>query len=97
MNKVIDTLYESQMDKSFDKFMGQYKEDKEIVFQGYQKLKSQLSVDQAEALEKIMDKQFDQMELELRESFSEGFRLGAKIMCEIFEKEETIISQNGKL
>ena len=47
MEKVIGALYEMHMDKRFDKFMEKYREDKEALFQGYQKLKAQLSAEQA--------------------------------------------------
>jgi len=97
MEKVIGALYEMHMDRRFDKFMEKYREDKEVLFQGYQKLKAQLSAEQAEALGKIMDSQLDQMELELQESFSEGFKLGVKMMCEVFGKDEKSFLPDGKL
>lgn len=97
MDKVIDELYEFHMGKCLDRFVGQYRDDKETVFQGYQELRSQLSAEHAEALDKIMDSQLGQIELELQESFSEGFKLGVKMMSEVYEKDEKSSLIAGKL
>lgn len=97
MEQVIRALYEMYMEKRFDKFMETYREDKEALFQGYQNLRAQLSAENIEMLDEIMDSQLEQMELELQESFSEGFKFGVKMMCEVFGKDEKSSLIDGKL
>lgn len=88
MNTVIEELYKIQIDGRFDEFMEKYRDKKEEAFKGCLALKKQLSEKQAQELEEIMDSHLDILALELEECFSEGFKLGAKLMCEIFMKEE---------
>lgn len=90
MNTVIESLYNMQMDGRLDKFMEQYRTKKEDAFQGYLALKKQLSEKQAEELEAMMESHLDILSLELEECFAEGFKLGAKLMCEVFMKEEML-------
>ena len=53
----------------------------------YKMLRGKLSPELAEELEKLMDIQLEIMPQELEESFCTGFKTGAKLMCEIFQKE----------
>ena len=63
------------------------KEKKKEAYERYKMLRGKLSPELAEELEKLMDIQLEIMPQELEESFCTGFKTGAKLMCEIFQKE----------
>lgn len=88
MDKIIQALYTMQMEGRLEEFAEPYKEKKEAAFQRYMALKEKLGEELAQELESMMDAQMEEFTLELEESFAEGFKTGAKLMCEVFGKEE---------
>lgn len=79
-----------QIDGRFEEVVKPYKENKEESFQGYLALKEKLSEELAWELGEVMDNQLSVCTQEMEAAFEEGFKLGAKLMCEIFMKEKQI-------
>lgn len=90
MEKIIESLYTMQIDGRFEEFVKPYKENKEEAFRGYLALKEKLSEDLVQELADVMDNQLSMFTLELEAAFAEGFKLGAKLMCEVFMEEKKI-------
>lgn len=80
---ILNEIYNLNVDRSILKELDNYKLHKEQAFEGYQELKNQLNEEQAAALDKIMDINLELLEDELEQNFKNGFKLGAKFICEI--------------
>lgn len=88
MEKIIESLYTMQIDGRFEEVVRPFKENKEEAFRGYQALREKLSKELAQELEAVMDDQLGVCVQEMEAAFEEGFKLGAKLMCEIFMEEK---------
>lgn len=83
--KVIEELYYGNVDP-FEHAVHHPKTEKqlrELFHRNEDSLKSELSESQREILEKLKDNLEDLHRLEEMEMFTEGFRLGARLMLEV--------------
>lgn len=80
---ILNEIYNLNVGRSILKELDNYKLHKEQAFEGYRELKNQLNEEQAAALDKIMDINLELLEDELEQNFKNGFKLGAKFICEI--------------
>ena len=78
---ILNEIYNLNVGRSILKELDNYKLHKEQAFEG--ELKNQLNEEQAAALDKIMDINLELLEDELEQNFKNGFKLGAKFICEI--------------
>lgn len=101
MRNVIQKLYDMYMDGNGGtdnemalKIPGDLcKEKKRAAYQSYRELRAKLSEDLAEELDVLMDKQLEIYPQELEESFSAGFKTGARLMCEIFADGTNVVEK----
>lgn len=86
MNSVIENLYNGNLCpcKHYEPILEHYYEKKEEAFQGYESFIKKLDSKNAKEFEIIMDKHLELLSLEMEQNFSDGFKLGVKLMCEIF-------------
>lgn len=102
MRSVIQKLYDVYMGENAGsdnemmmKITGNLcKEKKEAAYQCYQKLRAKLSEELAEELDLLMDKQLEIYPQELEESFTAGFKTGARLMCEVLAEEADIVQED---
>lgn len=88
MKSIIEGLYDMYLNGNAGIPVTDHcKEKKKEEYERYKMLRGKLSPELAEELEKLMDIQLEIMPQELEESFCTGFKTGAKLMCEIFQKE----------
>lgn len=97
MDKILQQLYNGEIypAEQFLPLMEEYKELRKKQYTHYADFTKELEQLQPPLYErfiKIMDEQLDTVPLEMSQMFIDGFRLGAKMMIEVFEdkyKKET--------
>lgn len=92
MDKILQQLYNGEIypAEQFRPMLDEYKELREKQYQNYEDFTKELEQLQPplhKRFIKIMDEQLDTVPLELSQMFIDGFRLGAKMMIEVFEDE----------
>lgn len=90
MNSIIEDLYKGKI-YPFEKFkpiLHHYKNNKEEAFQGYEEFGKNLDPERRKEFEQILDNHLDLLSLEMEQNFSDGFKLGVKLMCEIFMQDD---------
>lgn len=86
--KIIEELYNGNLDP-FEHAVHHPKAEKQLresIHRNEDSLKSELSETQKETLEKLKENLEDIHRLEEMEMFTEGFRLGARLMLEVMEE-----------
>ena len=84
---IIDQLYNSHVSAATLDALDKYRIHKDQALHGYHALKEQLTDAQAAALDQVMDENLNLLADELEQNFRNGFRLGVKMMCEVFGKD----------
>lgn len=87
MGKIIKALYYGNLAPSEN--LPETKERKrknEILFKALEDLENQVPKPLWDKLESVLDKQAEAFELEAAQAFAEGFKLGARLFAEAFEK-----------
>lgn len=87
MDTIIEKLYEMYTEKYQEITVNKYEEKKKVVYRNYEMLRSQLSLEQAKELDRLLDEQTTLFIQELEDNFIEGFKTGSKLMCEIYAEE----------
>ncbi|SHJ30776.1 DUF6809 family protein [Hespellia stercorisuis] len=94
MDKILKALYEGEIYPA-EQYLPLIEEYKDLWKKNYQKYEDfikKVGSPLDKEFIKIMDEQLDAVPLELSEMFIDGFRLGARMMIEIFEDKY----QNGE-
>ncbi|MDY4693344.1 MAG: hypothetical protein SO401_07265 [Blautia sp.] len=86
MRTIIQTLYDMWVDGQPGEMMKKQNEQKELLYEQYRTLRSKLPPELMEELDTLMNSQIELFPMELEESFSEGFKTGVKLMCEVFKE-----------
>lgn len=87
MDRILQALYDGKIypAEQFRPMIEEFKILQEKKREHYENFIKKLSSPLDEEFDNIMDEQLDTLPLELREMFIDGFRLGARMMVEIFE------------
>lgn len=91
MNSIIKDLYEGNLYPSGQSgsTMRRFCKEWRKAGQSYDRLKEKLDPEGNEALEMFMDMYSEFVGMELERSFSDGFILASKLMCEVFVRQDT--------
>ncbi len=91
MNSIIRDLYEGNLYPSNQtgSTLRRFRKEWTQAGQSYDRLREKLNQEEKEVLEMFMDKYSEFVEMELEQSFSDGFMLGSRLMCEVFGRRET--------
>ncbi|MDD7218873.1 MAG: hypothetical protein PUI16_02605 [Clostridia bacterium] len=87
MRTIIQTLFDMWVDGQPGEMMKKQNEQKELLYRKYRTLRSKLPPELVEELDTLMNSQMELFPVELEESFSEGFKTGVKLMCEVFKED----------
>ena len=87
MDKILQALYGGEIypAEQFRPMLEQYIALRKKQYQNYEDFIKRLGSPLDEEFIRIMDGQLDAVPLELSEMFIDGFRLGARMMIEVFE------------
>lgn len=87
MDKILQDLYNGEIypAEQYLPLMEEYKILQKKRYEHYEDFIKKIGSPLDKEFERIMDEQFDTLPLELSEMFIDGFRLGARMMIEIFE------------
>lgn len=90
MNRVIEDLYNGNLCpcERFKPILRHYREKREEAFQGYETFLEKLDPNRPKEFDAIMVKHAEVLSLEMEQNFSDGFRLGVRLMCEVFLQED---------
>ena len=86
MENVLEPLYHGELysDGKYGKTIQQLREDQNKAFRAYLHFRSKLPDDMKDGFESLMDSHLDLLPLELEQNFIDGFRIGARMMAEVF-------------
>lgn len=84
MDKILQALYSGQIYPA-EQYHPSIEEYKILRKKHYEDFIKKIGSPLDKEFERIMDEQFDTLPLELSQMFIDGFRLGARMMIEIFE------------
>lgn len=90
MDKILQALYDGELypAEQYRPLMAEYKKKRKEQYHHYEDFIQDLEKYEASLSRRfveIMDEQIDTLPFELSEMFIDGFRLGARMMIEIFE------------
>lgn len=87
MDKILQALYDGEIypAEQYRPMLEQYIAPRKKHHQNYEDFVKKLGSPLDDEFIRIMDEQIDAVPLELSEMFIDGFRLGARMMIEIFE------------
>ena len=87
MDRILQALYDGKIypAEQFRPMIEEFKILQEKKREHYENFIKKLNSPLDEEFDNIMDEQLDTLPLELRERFIDGFRLGARMMVEVFE------------
>jgi hypothetical protein len=87
MDKILQALYDGEIypAEQYRPMIEEYTVLRKKQYQKYEDFIKKIGSPLDEEFIQIMDQQLDMFPLELSETFLDGFRLGAKMMIEIFE------------
>lgn len=90
MNSIIEDLYNGDLCpcEQFKPILRRYREKREESFQGYEAFCEKLDKENVKEFEEIMEKHLELVSLEMEQVFSDGFKLGVKMMCEVFMQSD---------
>ncbi|MEE0421316.1 MAG: hypothetical protein UDG86_14870 [Lachnospiraceae bacterium] len=89
MKSIIEELYNGDLypGERYKSIHRRYYQNKEEAFRGYEAFSKKLDEERAEEFKAIMDRHLEVLTLEMEKNFSDGFRLGVRLMCEVFMQE----------
>ncbi|WP_195637790.1 DUF6809 family protein [Enterocloster bolteae] len=87
MDKILQALYNGEIypAEQYRPLIEEYKILRNKHYEHYEDFIKKIGSPLDKEFEHIMDEQLDTLPLELSEMFIDGFRLGARMMLEIFE------------
>ncbi len=90
MNSIIEDLYFGRIypHEQFQPILHHYRQKRDEAFEGFEALMEQLNGEQKADLEAVMDRYYALLPLEMAQNFSDGFRLGVRLMCEALRQED---------
>ena len=93
MNTILWQIYNGEicMTEQYRPVLDEYKAMREKHLENYKDFLAKLDSPLDEEFIKIIDEQFDELPFDFFQMFSDGFRLGAKMMIEVLGNED-----NGK-
>jgi len=86
MESVLEQLYNGEL-YPYSKFkptIEQFKIDRDKAFNSYSKLLAKLPDELKDEFTKLMDDHLNLLPLELKQNFIDGFRIGTRMMAEVF-------------
>lgn len=91
MNSIIRDLYEGNLcpSEQSGSTLRRFCKEWEEAGQSYDRLREKMDQEGNEVLERFMDKYSEFVRMELERSFSDGFILGSRLMCEVFAQHDT--------
>lgn len=90
MERILKHLYHGTM-YPYSKFkttIDQYRSNREQAFQSYSLFLDKLPDNLKEDFNELIDSHLDLLPLELEQTFIDGFRIGVRIMTEVFLSSE---------
>lgn len=89
MDSVIKDLYEGKLCPigQYSQLLQRFRKKWRETGASYDGLREKLDTGAEEEMEGFLDKYWELIALELEQSFSNGFTLGVKMMCEVFMLE----------
>lgn len=90
MNSVIEDLYNGELcpSEQFKPILRHFQEKQENAFKGYEAFCEKLDAEKLKEFDTIMEKHLELVSLEMEQVFSDGFKLGVKLMCEVFMQSD---------
>ena len=87
MNKILQDLYDGKIypAEQYRPLIEEYEILQKKQFEHYEGFIKKIGSPLDKEFEKIMDEQLETLPIELSEMFIDGFRLGARMMVEVFE------------
>lgn len=94
MENILEQLYKGELYpySKFQTTIEEFKENREKAFASYSVFLEKLPPDLKDEFAQLIDKYLDLLPLELQQNFIDGFRIGARMMTEVFlspQLEET--------
>ena len=91
MNKILEDLYEGRVypSEQYKPITKYYKHLRKEQQKHYDDFKSKLDDTLAKEFENILDEKCNAISIELSEMFIYGFKIGAKMMMEILQENDT--------
>lgn len=89
MNTILQQLYDGEIYpcEQYRPVLEEYKAMRKKHMKNYEEFIKKLAPPLDEEFARIMDEQIDAVPLDLFQMFTDGFRLGARMMIEIFEEK----------
>lgn len=86
MKSILEKLYNGNLYpySKFQTSIKQFKIKREKVFKSYSIFLDRLPENLKDDFENLIDEQFDLLPFELEQNFIDGFRIGARLMAEIY-------------
>ncbi len=87
MDKILQALYSGEIApaEQYLPMIEEYKALRKKQYEHYEDFIKKIGSPLDREFKRIMDEQLDTLPLELSQTFIDGFRLGARIMIEVFE------------
>lgn len=91
MKSILQQLYDGEIALSdqFKPHLKEYREKWEQMGKDITAFTEKLTKEQEVEFNDLMNKHLSTMPVEMAQVFSDGFKLGVRIMCEVFSDEET--------
>lgn len=85
---ILEHLYQGTMVpcEKYQTILNQYSDKKDRVYNGYEALLNKLPHPLQEELEQVIDSHYSLLPIEYEQTFIDGFKLGVKMMMEIFDE-----------
>ncbi len=86
MNSILEQLYNGEIYpySKFQTTIEQFKADRSRAFERYSAFEEKLPEDLLPEFEQLIDAYFDLLPFELEQNFIDGFRIGTRLMAEVF-------------
>lgn len=87
MDDILKQLYNGEIypEEQYHPILEEHKKLQKKQYQKYEDFISKIGSPLDKEFERILDEQFDILSLDFFQMFSDGFRLGARMMIEVFE------------
>lgn len=90
MEKVLEQLYNGELYpySKYQTTIEQFKKNKDVAFKSYSVFIKKLPGELKDEFDELIDSYIDLLPLELEQNFINGFRIGARIMVEVYTTSE---------